>query len=140
VGRRWERPLAGGGGPAELADPLVGQGGALSWPLATGVGIATALVTAFVLQPAWAVPIGVATFASARWRRWRPLLTVGAVAGVLLVGALYVARQVVSHPEPGFGWVTRYEFTQRIAFAAVLLVVADVVVERLRPARAARLR
>ena len=94
--------------------------------------IVVALLTAFVLSPLWAIPLGLAAFVSARWRRWRFVVSVGAVAGVVLVGGLYVVRQVVSKPQPGFGWVTRFEFAHRLAFAALLLLVVDAVVEHRR--------
>jgi hypothetical protein len=116
-----------------LGNPLRGGGGALSWPAALVAAGLVAAVTAVVLHPAWAVPVGAATLASARWPRWRALLTVGALWGVVLTAQLYLARVVIAHPAPGFGWVSRFEFGNRLAVTAVLLLVADAVVERLRP-------
>jgi hypothetical protein len=132
IGSRWERPLPASSDGIELATPLAGLGPSLATWDAAVAAVVVALVTGFVLSPLWAVPLGVAAFVSARWRRWRFVVSVGAVAGVALVGGLYVVRQVVSRPEPGFGWVTRFEFAHRIAFAALLLLVVDAVVEHRR--------
>jgi arabinofuranan 3-O-arabinosyltransferase len=135
-GRRWERPLLERPPPPALDNPLVGGGASLGVPGARVTALVVALGVALLLDPVWAVPIGLATFASARWPRWRPLLSLGAVSGAVLVGVLYVARQVISDPLPGFGWVTRFEFADHIAFAALLLLVIDAVVERRRPSGA----
>jgi len=135
IGGRWERPLPEGADDIELATPLAGLGPSLATWEAAVAAVVVALVTAFVLSPLWAVPLGVAAFVSARWQRWRFVVSVGAVAGVALVGVLYVVRQIVSKPQPGFGWVTRFEFAHRIAFAALLLLVVDAVVEHRRSRR-----
>jgi arabinofuranan 3-O-arabinosyltransferase len=132
IGARWERPLPADDAPIELATPVTGSGRARGVWDALGAAAVVALVTAFVLSPVWALPLGAAAFVSAQWPRWRFVVSVGAVAGVVLVGALYVIRQVVSHPQPGFGWVTRFEFAHRLAFAALLLLVVDAVVEHRR--------
>jgi hypothetical protein len=96
------------------------------------VAASSVVVTALVLAPLWALPIGGVILTSARWPRRRLLVTGGAVAGVGLVGVLYVGRVVHSRPAPGFGWVSAFEFGHRLAFAALLLAVADSAVERLR--------
>jgi arabinofuranan 3-O-arabinosyltransferase len=132
IGGRWERPVFTDPPDLTTAAPWAGTGPALgSWSAAVTAALAAA-VTAFVLDPWWALPVGLAAFASAHWPRRRFLLSVGAVAGVALVGVLYVVRQVVSRPQPGFGWVTRFEFAHGLAFAALLLLVVDAVVEHRR--------
>jgi arabinofuranan 3-O-arabinosyltransferase len=132
IGGRWERPVTTSGPAMTVGSPFVGGGPSLGGREAAMTAVVVALVTAFVLDPWWAVPVGLAAFASARWPRWRFVLSIGAVAGVVLVGVLYVVRQLVSRPQPGFGWVTRFEFAHGIAFAALLLLVVDAVVEHRR--------
>jgi arabinofuranan 3-O-arabinosyltransferase len=136
IGSRWERPLPEAADGIALASPLAGSGPSLATWEAAVAAVVVGLATAFVLSPPWAVALGVAAFVSARWRRWRFVVSIGAVAGVVLVGVLYVARQIVSKPQPGFGWVTRFEFAHRIAFGALLLLVVDAVVEHRRSRRA----
>jgi arabinofuranan 3-O-arabinosyltransferase len=133
IGGRRERLLGPAMEEPAVANPLIGLRARLSWPRAIGVGVGVAVVAGFVTQPAYGVVVGIAAFASARWRRARAVLTVGAVGCAALTGLLYVARQVISKPLPGFGWVTRFDFVAPLAFVAVLLAVADAVVERLRP-------
>ncbi len=144
-GCRWRRPRrapaprparrVGGRPRPSVAPPFVGEGGPLRWPVVLGLGASAALVTGLVLHPVWALPIGTATAVSARWPRWRPLLTLGAVSGVVLVGLFYVARVVHSEPAAGFGWVSAFERVHRLAFASLLLVVADSAVEAVRSRR-----
>jgi arabinofuranan 3-O-arabinosyltransferase len=136
VGGRRERVVAGiGKGDPALTNPLVATGEPLDW---RRTAIATAIVgvtAALVIQPAWALPLAAATAVSARWRRGRALVTIGAVGGVVAAGLVTVGRVVISHPAPGFGWVTRFEVANGVALAAVVLLVADALVERLRPVR-----
>jgi hypothetical protein len=42
---------------------------------------------------------------------------------------------VHSQPAAGFGWVSAFEFGHRLVFAALLLAVADSVVEQVRSCR-----
>jgi hypothetical protein len=72
---------------------------------------------------------------AARTRRGRLLLTGGAVGGLVLAGAFTVARIVHSHPAPGFGWVSAFAPAHRLTFVALLLAVADAVVEGVRSRR-----
>jgi arabinofuranan 3-O-arabinosyltransferase len=133
IGGRRERLLGVPMQEPAAANPLIGAGARLSWTRAVGVGVGVAVVAGFVMQPAYGIAVGLAALASARWRRARAILTVGAVGCAALTGLLYVARQVIARPLPGFGWVTRFEFAAPFAFVAILLAVADAVVERLRP-------
>jgi hypothetical protein len=139
VGGRRERRLGAEVPEPDVHNPLAPTRGVLSWRAATVVTAVTLVGTALVLEPVWSLPLAAAALLSARWPRGRAVLTVGAIGGVVAVGVGYVARQILSHPEPGFGWVTRFEFAHRLALAAVLLVVVDVVVERLRPTSGPRL-
>jgi arabinofuranan 3-O-arabinosyltransferase len=124
--------------PPRLANPFRPQrGGPTGWAVAAITGIAVGAVTGFVIHPAYGVVAGVGAAVSLRWPRWRGLVTVGAVWGVVLTGVLYLARQIVSQPMPGFGWVSRFEFVHPVAFLAVALAVTDVVVERVRSGRRA---
>jgi hypothetical protein len=136
VGGRRERAASAVARPGPtLLNPLAGAADRLG-------GAATVVVTAFVgalaaavIQPAWAIPIAAATAVSARRPGARAVLTVGAVGAVVLAGMVTLGRVLISHPSPGFGWVTRFEPANRVALAAVVLLVADALVERLRPVR-----
>ena len=95
--------------------------------------VTTALPVGFTTAPftvAWAI-LSRSTIAAEP-----AALALLAVAGVVVVGLFSVARQVRSAPAPGFGWVTAYEAMHAVALVAVLFVVADAVVERLRPGAA----
>jgi arabinofuranan 3-O-arabinosyltransferase len=139
VGGRRRPSAAAGAAPAadppELADPSVASGDRLAWPVAIAVAAAGALVAGLVFHPLAAPVVGAAIVVSARWRRGRVLLTGGAVGGLALAGVFTVARVVHSRPAPGFGWVTAFEPAHRLAFVAVLLAVADIVVEGARSRR-----
>ena len=59
------------------------------------------------------------------------------MGGLVLAGVFTVVRVVHSRPAPAFGWVTAFEPAHRLAFVAVLLAVADAVVEGARSRRMA---
>jgi hypothetical protein len=136
VGGRRERAGSAVAPPGPtLLSPLAGAADRLG---AAATVVVTALVGALaaaVIHPAWAIPIAAATAVSARRPGARAVLTVGAVGSVVLAGMITLGRVLVSHPAPGFGWVSRFESANRVALAAVVLLVADALVERLRPVR-----
>jgi arabinofuranan 3-O-arabinosyltransferase len=115
-----------------LASPLSGSGGPTGWFAAVVVGVVAGAIGALAILPPYGAVVGVIAAVSARWPRARFLLTLGAVGCVVLTGAMYVVRQVVTEPQEGFGWVTRFEFTHRVALLAVVLLAADAVVEAVR--------
>ena len=136
VGGRRERAVAaGGGGAPALLDPLTGHGGGLRKAATLVATLVAGGLAAVVIHPLWAIPIAAATAVSARWIRGRVVLTVGAVGGAVLAGLFTLARVVISHPAPGFGWVTRFEPAHQLALVAVVLLAADALVEGLRPVR-----
>lgn len=126
-------PQASADGPRLLG---AGRGGglglrrALSWAVLTGA-------LAYVVCPVEAAPwAGLGVFVLTAIGAIRPRLSyLAGIAGFLLVaaaGGLVVAHQLVDHPRPGSIWPVQTETAGVIAFAGVLLVLADCVSEALR--------
>jgi arabinofuranan 3-O-arabinosyltransferase len=66
-----------------------------------------------------------------RMPRARPLLTVGSPALLLISAAYIIAKQVRDRLPTGFDWPTYFERVHQLAWAAVALLVLDVVIDRL---------
>jgi hypothetical protein len=64
--------------------------------------------------------------------RLRPLLTVGAPLAVLVTGVYVVVQQYRYHYFSSFEWPTHFERVNDLAWLAVILLVADALVEILR--------
>jgi hypothetical protein len=99
----------------------------------TGAGVG--LLGFVVAGPAVGLVVGGAAGLGARhetFRRW--LLLASPVA--LGIAALYVLYIQVRHaPQPGFDWPTEMDRVHPFGWLAILLVVADVIVDRVWQAR-----
>ncbi|MCU1352022.1 MAG: hypothetical protein JWM05_1231, partial [Acidimicrobiales bacterium] len=83
-----------------------------------------------VISPIAGVALAVVAAAAMRFRRARPVLTVGSPT-LLAVSALFVvAKQAHNHLPSGFDWPTYFEKVHQVAWASVALLILDVVVDR----------
>ena len=116
----------------ELASPVLSSGRARSTASIVAGTVAAGVVAALVADPVLGVLVAAATLAALVTRRGRAVLTVGAVSGLAL-SALYVVVQQYRHGYPSdFTWPENFRRVNLVAWAAVVLLGADVLVERLR--------
>jgi len=117
----------------ELESPLVSSGaGAATLRTTVVAALGTGVVAGLASRPWIGIVVGLATAAALRWPRARAVLTVGSVAafGVAIV---YVIVQQARHGYPTIAsWPSRFEDVTDLAWLAVLLLGADVVVQWLR--------
>jgi hypothetical protein len=135
--------LSRGGRPAALTErvrpPLP-----FSWPrfltyddtppsrrVAAIAVVASGSVAALVVGPVVGAVVGVAVAATVRRPGWRWLLTVGSPAAMLAAAAYIVVSQARHEIAPGFEWPAELSRAHPIAWTAVALLVADVLVGRL---------
>src|SRR5213079_3537546 len=127
----------GGDAPAQpqLVSPLRSPGRPISLPAALVVTLAGAAVSGFVIGP-WAAPVvGLAAAVVLLRPTLRALLTVGAVACVVISG-LYVTQLAVRYNfPPGADWPSSFTAVTWVAWLAVALLVVDAVIEHLRSVR-----
>ncbi|MCU1452356.1 MAG: hypothetical protein JWN46_502 [Acidimicrobiales bacterium] len=98
---------------------------------ATAATVLGALVVGgAVIGPIAGVALAVVTAVAMRFHRARPLLTLGSPALLALSAAFLIAKQVVNHLPSGFDWPTYFDKVHQVAWAAVALLVIDVVVDR----------
>jgi arabinofuranan 3-O-arabinosyltransferase len=104
----------------------------VTWRTALVAAAATALIAVLVLPPWTALVVGPVTALALTVPRLRRLPAIGALTCLALVGAFYVARQVISEPAPGFGWPSAFERAHVPALLAVVLVASDALVAAIR--------
>jgi hypothetical protein len=125
-----------GGWPATLGVPWRADGEPASLLAAISVAVVAGVVSAFVLPPGWALPIGgavaLAALASARFAGTRIFLTAGAVAAAVFAGAATVAGQMAHHYPPGDYWPQNFSGTSVAALVAFLAIATDSLVELIR--------
>jgi hypothetical protein len=125
-----------GGWPATLGVPWRADGEPASLLAAISVAVVAGVVSAFVLPPGWALPIGgavaLAALASARFAGTRIFLTAGAVAAAVFAGAATVAGQMAHHYPPGDYWPQNFSGTSVAALVAYLANPTDSLVELIR--------
>lgn len=90
-----------------------------------------AFAIGFVVVSLWAgLAAGAISFACVRWRQARPVVTFGAPACLLICGVYYVGYQLVCSLRVDFGWPMQLGAVHQVAWMAVILLVIDVVVDR----------
>jgi arabinofuranan 3-O-arabinosyltransferase len=128
---------AGGDAPVrpQLVSPLRSTGRPLSLQAALVLTLASAAVSGFVIGP-WAAPVvGLAVAVVLLRPTLRALLTIGAVACVVISG-LYVVQLEVRYRFPaGSDWPSNFSAVTWVAWLAVALLVVDAVIEHLRSIR-----
>jgi len=101
-------------------------------PAATTVTAGLAFVVFGAVIGPWAgLALSAVSALALRMPRARPLLTVGSPALLLLSAAYITAKEVRDRLPTGFDWPTYFERVHQIAWAAVALLVLDVVIDRL---------
>ena len=90
-----------------------------------------AAVGAVLVGPVAGLVVGVAVLAALHWRRARALTTLGAAAALSLSGMYTIVVQVRHRLPAGFEWPSYFTEVHQVAYAGVLLLAADVVVDRL---------
>jgi arabinofuranan 3-O-arabinosyltransferase len=127
-------PDPGGAGPwhPRPASPLLGPGRSPALVATVGATAGLALVAGAISRPWVGLVVGALAAVALLLRRGRALLTVGAVAAVGLAGAYVVVRQSQHGYAPDFGWPTFFWWAHALAWTAILLLLADVVVTWLR--------
>ena len=137
--RRRPTPATGPGetsAPAdeapELASPLASPGRLPSVGATVAAALGAAVVAGFASRPWIGVVVGLATAAALRWPRARAVLTIGSVVAFGLAAA-YVVVQQARHGYPTIAsWPSRFEDVADLAWLAVFLLGADVVVQWVR--------
>jgi hypothetical protein len=91
----------------------------------TLVAVAATLVALAFIGPLYAPLVAFAVWVAIRTRRAEVLGAVSCVIVALTAGG-YLARIVLHSPEPGFGWVSAFEWAHRPSLTAALLLAAAV--------------
>ncbi len=99
------------------------------WPTIVGLTAASALVSALIINPIWALPTALVVFALAWLRRYGLVAVVGWL-GIASVALLYLKRQNTLKGLPGFGWVVNVEDAHRPTLFALVLITAGLLVDR----------
>jgi hypothetical protein len=81
--------------------------------------------------------VGLAAGATLRWPRARAVLTVGSVVAFALAAAYVIVQQARNGYPTISSWPSRFEDVADLAWLAVLLLGADVVVQWVRRRRGA---
>ncbi len=99
------------------------------WPTIVGLTAASALVSALIIKPIWALPTALVVFTLAWLRRYGLVAVVGWL-GIAAVALLYLKRQNTLKGLPGFGWVVNVEDAHRPTLFALVLITAGLLVDR----------
>jgi hypothetical protein len=119
-----------------IASPLESVGDRPSAGVMVATAVGAAVVAGIAAAPWIGVVVGLATAAALRWPRARSVLTVGSVVAFALAAA-YVIVQQARHGYPTISsWPSRFEDVAALAWLAVFLLGADVVVQWIRRAAA----
>ena len=92
------------------------------------VGVAAALLS----HPLIGLVVGVATAGALLLRRGPGLLAAGAIGSVGMAAAFTIAKQQRNQFPPDFGWPSFFSIAHHLAWLGLLLMVASVVVDRVR--------
>jgi hypothetical protein len=137
--RRWggrRAPAAAAAAPAPvepvLVSPVDGAGRAPSVGARVGGALAAAAVAGLVADPLLALPVGLAVLLALSRRRGRAVLAAGAVGALGLAAAYVLVQQLRWEFPSDFAWPAHFDRVHLVAWAGVLLLAADAMVERLR--------
>jgi hypothetical protein len=116
----------------ELASPLLAYGRPSSTAAVVARSLAAGQVARLGARPGLGVAVAAAVLAALLTRRGRAVLAGGAVAALALTAA-YVVVQQYRHDFPAdFTWPESFRRINLVAWAGVVLLGADALVERLR--------
>jgi hypothetical protein len=137
--RRMRRRPAADDDTLAVGSPLSSPGARPGWRGLVVVPLVAGAVAAAVLLPAAAVPVAALTLVALSWRHGRILIAAACVGLLAAVDATVAVSQAQHHFAAEFGWPAHFETAGRLAWLAVALLVADVLVEAAR-SRGARAR
>ncbi len=100
-----------------------------SWMLSIAVAVLTGVVGALIAAPLTGLVAGVATLVALVVPRIRGLLGIAAVALMIASGTYVVVHQAQIHAIPGGNWTSYFGPAGSVAWAAVVFLGADAVVE-----------
>jgi hypothetical protein len=127
------RLAAGGEGAPVLGSPLATGGSPPSLMRSLLVAAVSGGVALAMMPPLWAIPVAGATALAALAAQWwsvtRSLLSLTAVGCFAATGAVAVLDQVRYHYPPGSSWPANFESAGVLAFAGVVALSADAIVE-----------
>jgi hypothetical protein len=135
------RPRAAVLAPSALAEPYGSvlafryDGALPSFRAAVVTGLGMGLVSFALAGPAVGLGVGLAAGIGARHETFRRWLLLASPAALGLAGLYVLYIQVRHSPMPGFEWPIEMDRVHPLGWAAVLLLVADVIVDRVWQAR-----
>ncbi len=112
-----------------LARPFRAEAPAAPLGVALATGLVTGVVAAAVAMPVAGLAVGIATVAALLVPRLRILLGLLAVTGIAAAGVYTVVHQATFDVPPGGAWTLSYDAASRLAWAGVVFLGADAVVE-----------
>jgi arabinofuranan 3-O-arabinosyltransferase len=115
-----------------LATPLDGAGRPPSRAVRVGGALAAAVVAGVVADPLLAVPVGLVALVALARPRGRALLALGAVGCLGLAASYVLVQQFRWEYTSDFAWPAHFDRVHLLAWAGVLLLATDALVERLR--------
>ncbi len=118
-----------------LRSPLSSRGAAPSVGVTVAAVISVGLVAGIASRPWVGVVVGLAAAAALRWPRGRIVLTIGSVAAFALAAGYVVVQQARNGYPTIASWPSRFEDVGDLAWLAVWLLGADVVVQWIRRRR-----
>jgi len=121
--------------PPALAAPWAFSGLNPTWPVIVVAALGCGAAGAVVADPWWGAVLAVAVTAGCVVRWARLALALGTVALVLSTAAVMVSGQADNHWGPNGFWPAHFTVAHTLAWGAVLLVAADVVVTVVRRIR-----
>ena len=119
-------------GVPSLGSPLESGGASPRRGAAVAAAVLVALVAGFASRPWVGIVVGIATLAALLAPRARALLSIGSVVALIAAGG-YVVVQQARHGYPTVSsWPSQFDAVADVAWLAVWLLGADVVVQWLR--------
>ncbi len=115
-------------GPA-LARPFRAEAPAAPVGVALATGAVTGAVAAAIAMPTAGLAVGIASVVALLVPRLRILLGLMAVAGIVAAGLYTIVHQANVNVPPGGAWTLSFDAASRLAWAGVVFLGADAVVE-----------
>jgi hypothetical protein len=116
------------GGPT-LARPFRAEAPPAPLGVALVTGAVTGAVAAAVAMPAAGLAVGIASVVVLLLPRWRTILGLLAVALIVGAGVYTIVHQATSDVLPGGAWALSFDAASRLAWAGIVFLGADAVVE-----------
>ncbi|HLI74776.1 MAG TPA: alpha-(1-_3)-arabinofuranosyltransferase family protein [Acidimicrobiales bacterium] len=133
----WPRRLRRRAGESDnelpaLASPLSSGGHRPGWRALVVAPLVAGGVAGAVFLPVAGIPVAVLTLAALLWRHGRLFVTAGCIGLAVAVDWIVTRSQAHNHFVAEFGWPAHFETAGRVAWLAVVLLVADAIVQVVR--------